>query len=324
MKSNSTFFKWTFPDTTWVTAREGEVRIGQKVGWRTQNDSWKSYRYHILGIREDIGPQLNGGLPGARNSFNAFIGRFLAIQSNVYFSGNDCCVHGTIDLINETTDFTDAYIIDLDGYVNSWASEILAHGGVPIVIGGGHNNAFPLIKAASEFQKKGIAVVNMDPHADLRDLTGRHSGNPFSYALDNSYLAEYYCLGLHESYNNSAILQRLAAPNFSAFYYENWIDYPAQFYTDVETVFEQLKTKEFGVELDLDAIAFMPSSAFTPSGINMEQARYYVRKMAQLAGVQYVHFPEGAPQNALEDKIVGKALSYLVADFIKIHSNSSK
>jgi formiminoglutamase len=66
----------------------------------------------------------------------------------------------------------------------------------------------------------------------------------------------------------------------------------------------------------MDCIAGMPSSAFTPSGFTLEQARTYVRKMALLPNVCYLHLPEAAPVNASDAKITGKALAYLTWDFI--------
>jgi formiminoglutamase len=60
----------------------------------------------------------------------------------------------------------------------------------------------------------------------------------------------------------------------------------------------------------------MPSSAYTPSGFSVENARNYIRKLAHHKKCVYLHLPEGAPTNIQEEKIVGKTLAYLVWDFI--------
>jgi hypothetical protein len=60
----------------------------------------------------------------------------------------------------------------------------------------------------------------------------------------------------------------------------------------------------------------MPSSAYTPSGIQMEQARYYIRHLSGNRNVAYFHLPEGAPITNLDEKIVGKGLAYLIWDII--------
>ena len=67
----------------------------------------------------------------------------------------------------------------------------------------------------------------------------------------------------------------------------------------------------------MDAIAYMPSSAFSPSGWTLDQVRNYLIFAAQNSEkLAYLHLPEASPKNELDEKIVGKALAYLVRDFI--------
>ncbi len=326
MKNKTNYFELTFPDLSaelyQFTLREGEVRLGERVVFRSNNDDWKSCRYHLLGVQEDVGPQLNGGLPGAKNAFQSFIGRFLSLQANRFIQGEAIAIHGTISLINEQQ-ATVGMIEDLDELIASWSTEVIKNGGVPIVIGGGHNNAFGVIKALFFVAKQPVSVVNLDPHADTRALTFRHSGNPFSAAFSAGYIKNYTVLGLHESYNNEAIIDFLTEMQATVFYYESWLDSLSQFEIDVNQVVTDSMGTLIGVELDMDAIAYMPASAFTPSGISVDQARMYVRKMARNQKVAYLHLPEAAPKNETEEKITGKALVYLVSDFIKVNQSIS-
>ena len=78
---------------------------------------------------------------------------------------------------------------------------------LPIVIGGGHNNAYPCIKGAAKgWYKAGILeiaqinAINLDAHADYRAMEGRHSGNAFRYAEEDGYLEKYCVVGIHENY----------------------------------------------------------------------------------------------------------------------------
>lgn len=324
MKNKTNYFELTFPDVSaelyQSALREGEVKLGERVVFRSNNDDWKSCRYHLLGVQEDVGPQLNGGLPGAKNAFQSFIGRFLSLQANRFIQGEAIAIHGTISLINEQQAKI-GMIEDLDELITSWSTEVIENGGVPIVIGGGHNNAFGLIKALAFVAKQPVSVVNLDPHADMRALTFRHSGNPFSAAFSAGYIKNYTVLGLHESYNNEAILDSLTEMQATVFYFESWLDNLSQFEIDVNQVASDSLGTLTGVELDMDAIAFMPASAFTPSGVSVDQARMYVRKMARNQKVAYLHLPEAAPKNETEEKITGKALAYLVSDFIKVHQS---
>ena len=87
-------------------------------------------------------------------------------------------------------------------------------GYIPIVIGGGHNNAYPIIKTISESFNQAIHVFNLDPHADCRALEGRHSGNSFSYAKEHGFIDQYTVFGLHKNYNSEFIYSYLEKNNF--------------------------------------------------------------------------------------------------------------
>ncbi len=324
MKNKTNYFELTFPDISaklyQFGLRDGEVKLGERVVFRTEDDAWKQCRYHVLGVQEDVGPQLNGGLSGAKNGFRAFINRFLGLQANRFIRGEAIAIHGTISLINEQQAAV-GMIEDLDELIARWTTEVIENGGIPIVIGGGHNNAFGLVKSLATVAEQPVNVVNLDPHADTRALTFRHSGNPFSAAFSAGYLKNYTVLGLHESYNNEAILDYLTEMQVTVFYFESWLDSLSQFEIDVNQVASDSMGTLAGVELDMDAIAFMPASAFTPSGVTVDQARMYIRKMARNIKVGYLHLPEAAPKNEQDDKIVGKTLAYLVSDFIKVHQS---
>lgn len=307
----------------WVTRREGEFRIGQQTLFRTEDpESWKQRKYHILGIKEDVGPRANGGFGGSDKAFDVFISRFLAVQSNRFLTGEELVVHGVIEPMPTGGELSlKELVAELDELVISWSREVTQVGGIPIVIGGGHNNAFGLIKGVHAASNQQLSVVNLDPHADTRDLEGRHSGNPFSYAWGEGLLASYSVMGLHQSYNNESVLKRLELMKSIVSFFEDWIDEPGRFHADISALYEQHKDRFTGIELDMDSIAGMPSSAFTPSGMSVEQARFYVRSMARVNKVAYVHFPEAAPVSGRDEQVVGKSLSYLVADFIKCHNS---
>ncbi|MEI9959442.1 MAG: hypothetical protein WDM90_24695 [Ferruginibacter sp.] len=77
-----------------------------------------------------------------------------------------------------------------------------------------------------------------------------------------------------------------------------------------------------GIELDLDCMENVLSSAMTPAGISTLQARQYINFAATDAKVAYLHICEGAIQMAdgKKDDSTGKLISYLVSDFVKAHS----
>lgn len=322
MKSNFEFVSFSKQSLSELTSiRAGEVKLGEKL--LCSEDDFSNIKYFILGISEDIGPQSNGGFAGSTKAFAAFLKRFVNIQSNQFLTGENTLILGEIISNVPFQNLIEGrkLIEELDSFVELIISPLILKGLIPIVIGGGHNNSFPLIKSVSKNAGKPISVINFDPHADFRPLEGRHSGNPFSYAFEQGFLQKYAILGLHQSYNSQFILEELEKNHFMFSFFDDYLSGKADFKEDLKTFFQYITDNKFGVELDLDAIAYMPSSAFSPSGMSVEDARTYILQMAKSGNVRYLHLPEAAPKTEKEDAIVGKTLAYLVSDFIK--SNQS-
>jgi formiminoglutamase len=302
-----------------TTRREGETKLGEALAsdWRDPD-----CRYVLLGIREDIGPRANNGLGGARNAFDAFLPNFLNMQANRFFPAGALHILGTIDHLDPDARIDQAtmreQVAELDKLVQSVVQPLMEKGKVPIVIGGGHNNAYPLIKAAAAVQGTPVDVINLDPHADCRPLEGRHSGNSFSYAITEGYLRRYAVFGLHRARNSEAILQFMDRHNVHHTFFAEYMLEPGLFQRDVDSFLAKEATP-LCVELDMDVIRHMPSSAFSPSGMVLEDARAYLRKViASPRHVHYVHLPEAAPNTPSQGRIVGKALAFLVHDVISV------
>lgn len=295
--------------------RSGETKLGERISTVVTPKT----RYVLLGIQESIGPMANNGLEGAQHGFPVFLKRFVNMQSNRFLSGEELAFIGTIKQKMNCSTVLDARLAveNLDDLVVEVLAPYTNLGLIPIVIGGGHNNAFPLIKVVSLSKKEAISVVNLDPHADCRSLEGRHSGNSFSYATHFGILKNYAVLGLHKAYNSEFLLSYLEKNAFFHSFFDDYIANKAQFHQDVAHVGEMVSSDGyFGLELDMDAIHFMPTSAFSPSGFSLEEARYYTVQLAKYGNCAYFHLPEGAPTNEYEEKVVGKSLAYLVHDFM--------
>jgi formiminoglutamase len=322
MNSSNSIF--TFQQSTkdavlsYVSLREGEVKLGEKVSVYADLDSFDG-KYVVLGVKEDVGPRANLGLSGSDAGYACFLKRFLNMQSNSFLTGEEVLMLGEVcvDSVVDELDVLRSGVEELDDLLVSLLMPIYEKGLFPILIGGGHNNAYALIKACSMVQNKAMDVVNCDPHADFRALEGRHSGNSFSYAKKEGWLANYAVLGLHQQYNSQSMLDRLVEEECYVTFFEEYLTDQRDFLADVDDVLRQVKDTVLGVELDMDAIINMPSSAFTPSGFTLEEARRYLIKCAKSKKAAYLHLPEAAPKNEREEAVVGKALAYLVSDFIK-------
>jgi formiminoglutamase len=313
--ANFEFISFTKENLLALTnVREGETKLGEVV----QTGFSSAAKYVLIGVQEDIGPQANYGNAGAKNTFQVVLKRFLNMQSNRRLVGGNITCAGYVKQLTEfsTIEQGRKQVEELDDLLIEILTPIFRNNQIPILVGGGHNNAYPLIASFNKAHNKALEVVNCDPHADCRRLEGRHSGNPFSYAREHGFLSFYTILGLHGAYNSENMLNYLNEQGFYYSYFEEYMKMPSKMTADLQTII--IRSDDYlGVELDMDSIKNMPSSAYTPSGIEVEHARLYLMKLASSKRkMAYLHLPEAAPVTEDEEKIVGKTIAYLIHDFV--------
>jgi len=321
--------------------RDNEIKIGEEVTVILNSENWEEElkktdcKFVLIGIPEDIGIRANLGRGGAHTAWKPALDSFLNQQSNSFLNGKECCVLGHVfveDLMEKSLQYnlkTDTHILELrklvselDERVCNIISKIILANKIPIIIGGGHNNAFPIIKACSEVLSKKINVINCDPHTDFRLQEGRHSGNGFSYAFYENYINKYAVFCMHEQYNTNDVLKTFTNYN-SQLYFSTYEDvFVREKKTFTQTLNQTIgfvKHDACGVEIDLDAITNVPSSAKTSSGLSPIQARQYVYQSAKQLSALYFHIAEGAPilSHIKADNKTGKLMAYLISDFIK-------
>ncbi|MBS1638213.1 MAG: formimidoylglutamase [Bacteroidetes bacterium] len=321
--------------------RNQETKIGEDVQLVKDSTHWEEElkisdaRFVLLGIPEDIGVRANFGRGGSHTAWKPALESFLNQQSNHFLKGTDILVLGHIrteDLMKTSEQFTqrtqhdvDALrqlVAQLDERVSQVIEKIIQTGKIPIVIGGGHNNAYGNIKGASRALNQKINVINCDPHTDFRPLEGRHSGNGFSYAFREQYLDRYSVFGMHEQYNTGQVLREFMA-NPQNLYFSTYEDIFVRENLSFSKALAQnigfVKHSPCGVEIDLDAITNVPSSAKTSSGISPVQARQYIYQCGKHLSSLYLHIAEGAPilSHIKADNKTGKLIAYLISDFIK-------
>ena len=173
-----------------------------------------------------------------------------------------------------------------------------------------------------------VNVVNFDAHTDFRPLEGRHSGNGFSYAFNEGFVDNYYVFGAHENYLNKFMIkqfkeynQRIKLLTFE----ELKIRFEKDFITSANNIQKLIKLKPYGIEVDVDAIKNIASSAMSSSGFTVTEARQFVNLMAGNQNACYLHICEGsASLTPFPENMLGKLLTYLVTDFIKAQLSSVK
>jgi len=319
---------------TYLKIRPGETHLGQTILCATDekdiDDLLQSdtVRFVLLGLPEDIGVRANGGIGGAQTGWQPFLRAFLNIQETTFLSGQHFLLYG--HLHNSLTPDSDApansetlraATAGIDELVFPHIRKIVAAGKIPVVIGGGHNNAYPILKGASLALKQPLNAINTDAHADFRAIEGRHSGNGFSYAFTEGYLKNYFALGLHEAYNSREMTQTMAAAGGTdSIYWEDiFMRRKMSWEEAIEKALAHVSEGFFGTELDTDSIAHTLSSAETPVGITGREAMRVLYACGQSPQAVYLHLPEAIARRAdgQTDPLAGKLLSYLVQAFCK-------
>jgi formiminoglutamase len=328
--------------------RKYEAKIGERLGVcadaarLSDAIAGSQARYVLFGIPESIGVEANHGIAGTETAWPAFLDAFVNLQGTDRLNGSEVFLAGAFDfsdvrdLISRHSrggqEFTHAcrHAVSniIDGEVEALVKMIVSAGKVPIAVGGGHNNCYPLIKGtAKALHKAGsipqprINAVNLDAHSDFRIMEGRHSGNGFRYAMEEGFLGRYAVFCLQEGYNPQSIVDDL--------YSHVDIDYG--FFEDVflhgRTGFTESMARAFAfvddhptaVELDLDAVEGVLSSASNPCGISVLNARQYMNFAGAFPKVASLHVCEGAARlsDGREDRSTGRLIATLVADFIR-------
>jgi formiminoglutamase len=324
--------------------RSGEIKFGEKMITVPKGTDAMSFlktceaKYVLLGIPEDIGIRANYGRPGAASAWDSAIKNIANIQHNRFCKGSQLIVLGQVNVCEEMKevehlDFNDVddrsklsqLVERIDKDVSHIIFNIMKAGKTPIIIGGGHNNSYGNIKGAALAKGKPINAINFDAHSDFRILEGRHSGNGFSYAYEEGFLKKYFVFGLHENYTSKSVLDLIKKTEDRVRYntYDSLkIRKEKEFNQEMNNAKSFVETDFFGIEIDLDAIPNIASSAMTMSGFSVEELRQFISFFGKNKNAAYVHICEGAPD--LDDEknnhLIGKLIGYLVTDFIKSNS----
>ncbi|MCB7479733.1 formimidoylglutamase [Christiangramia sediminis] len=315
-----------------ISKRNGEVKFGENLHFVSNIDELEknAAKYVLLGIREDIGVRANYGKTGTSNAWNAALKSLVNIQVNRFNNPENIILLGELDcdkLMEKAANIDKAdpnyypklgdLVKQIDLLLADIIEKIVSQHKIPIIIGGGHNNAYGNIKGSAKALNDPINVVNIDAHTDLRQLEHRHSGNGFSYAIEGQYLRKYAVFGLHKNYTPEYILQEMDASDYMEYYLsEDLMRYPDEMQRRFQQCLEKINKSHYGLEMDCDAISNFPSSAKSPAGFSVNDIRNFIDTASKSENCCYFHICEAAPTEKNADQ-VGKALSYFISDFIR-------
>jgi formiminoglutamase len=293
----------------------------------------------IFGVSEDVGVFANNGKPGTSATWETIIKVLLNTQNNEFILPNKLLVLGHIfpekalkrlSKLSQknSNDIKKArkMVTEVDAEVSFLVHQIIKAGKIPIIIGGGHNNAYGNIKGTSLALNKPINAVNFGAHTNFRREEGRHSGNGFSYAFAEGFLNKYFVFGLHENYTSSSILKVMKK-------LKKKIDYitletikikkETTFKAGLTKALNHVSSRPFGIEIDCNAIENLPSSAMTPSGFTGTEVREFINFFGKHKNAAYLHICEYSPKIGIkkQNDVAGKLISYMITDFIKASGN---
>lgn len=337
-----------------IRQRNGEQKLAQTADFCASGESWQAALARtkaavvVLGIPSDIGVRANFGKPGCANLWAAARAKFLAMQDNAALRGQSLLVLGEIaveDVMGKaaTLDATraadlaalHALVCEVDERVAAVAQEVVKSGKLMVAVGGGHENAFGIIKGLSKATSRAVSCINIDAHADLRQGAGRNSGNAFSAARREKVLERYCVVGLQEPFVNEAMfeqfqkedglhamtLERMRTRFFSGSdllgYFPLGKIWPhAPHIAAMEEAAKFAKKRPLALEMDLDAITGVAASAPTTAGLAVEEVREMLRYIGARRDVSTFHLCEGIADET-DSRGVGALTALLMSDVIK-------
>lgn len=163
----------------------------------------------VIGYPSDAGVRANHGRPGAAEGPSALRSACSNLPAPSAFALFDA---GDVSAAKD----------DVLAWQRALAAAVAAvrvGGGIPLVFGGGHDQAFGHWLGVAQAASRGSVVgcINIDAHVDMRPLSHGHphSGSPFLQVHGHSALIgapfRYLLLGMQPAHNTPALLQSAAA-----------------------------------------------------------------------------------------------------------------
>lgn len=194
--------------------------MGEKTGfsWSGRTDDktdWNSFRYHqiigddqenscvLIGFCSDEGVRRNNGRVGAGEAPDA-LRAALANMAWRLPAGNHLVDAGNVVCNGEQMEKAQH---ELGAAVKS----SLDKGGVPIILGGGHETLYGHYIGARSYlgEEKKLGIMNIDAHFDLRPYDEQSSsGTMFRQIMENDSNVGYLVLGIQRYGNTESLFQK--------------------------------------------------------------------------------------------------------------------
>ena len=253
----------------------------------------------LIGYASDLGVRANLGRPGAADGparLRARMASFPAIDGVTIIDCGDIVAGATV--------------LETQEALAAAVERIVRAGALPVVLGGGHDQAFGHFLGVARATGAAPACINFDAHLDLRPVPegGPNSGTPFTQAWEWCKARQapfrYLALGVQRAGNTSLLFARAEHAGATL------VDADGFALDTIDIVMDAINDGVDGgeiclsVDLDVFAAAFAPGvSAPTAMGIAPDSAFRRVFRGIMASGlVRGVEIAELCPPLDLDDR----------------------
>ena len=284
--------------------------------------------YVIFGIREDLGIFANTSKIGTYKTWKIVLKNLTNRNRNTITTPKKVLILGYLDFKkiqkklfsydpNNKKDIAKARrkIELIDQKVAYVVHQIVKAGKKPIIIGGGQNNAYGILKGTSLALNAKLNSVNLSPQTGFVKKEGRHSGNGFSYAYAEGFLRNYIVLGLDPATTDETILKTL--DKIKAAKYGMFDAFQLKYDKQLRRATKHISDAPFGLDIDYGIISGNEESSTT---IPVEKVREFITYFSTMPNVLYLHI-SNAIVNSENKKTVATNITNMIVDFINGNSN---
>lgn len=300
-------------------------RNADKIAQIINNEKVSKSSFLIFCSPTDIGVRRNGGRNGSRFGPKGILNVFKNLISTKLLNSKNICIIETTNQKDEVQNFELAQAQSSKVILENLE---LNNEKKNIHLGGGHDHAFPLLKAIDESKDTdNILIVNIDAHCDTRVDSIHHSGTPFrnfdTIAKKPTHLIQY---GLHPFANSESTLSSLDKCSVENYFLKT--------IKDKTKDFTQLAPKLYGncpfeitdrtaifFSLDCDALSgetMKAVSAVNPNGIPLDHVRLLLSEvMTKFEGNKiFLGIYEYNPVYDDQSQLGSRSISNLIYQFL--------
>lgn len=278
----------------------------------------------LLGYAVDEGVRRNGGRTGAadgplaiRTALSGLANHF-PDDFGIYDHGNLVCSESDLEGAHHA--------------VTTVVQELLEKGYFPIIIGGGHDVAYPHYHALRKFlgNQNTIGIINLDAHFDLREpINGPTSGTPFFQiamdCLNSKTDFKYFPIGIQKQSNNNRLFENARA--FGVNYISgDQFKLVNRKMCEHEICNFMDKCDSVYLTIDMDGFAAEISpgvSAPSPAGFSVEMARWVLDTVSRSEKLISIDFAETNPLYDVDNRTAKLAAHFIykTMELVSIRSN---